>query len=187
MKKNKKIFIPVIILLVAILVYTLGFSSNLAYANKSFILYPKDYAISDFNDKIQKFNNLIFYFTIILFLMLISIFLTNGHSRTKYLKVNVVTISVLSGGMIVFSIINFIKLPGYIKEYSELLVNHSEQFETSARIYSLIPNNNMYYLGLILATISLLYAIFMIISLVKRMKYQNQYIQKRNEVLANAK
>lgn len=189
MEKNKKIFIPVLILLIAILIYSLGFSSNLAYANKSFILEVEDYPIYEFNMKVQPFNNLIFYFTIVLFLMLISVFIVNGHNRTKYLKSNVVTISVLSGGLIVFAIINFIKLPVFIKGYNELLSNSSNYDELLRlqRVYNLIPNNSIYYIGLFLSTISLLYAIFMIINLINRMNKQRQYIMMREEVLNNAK
>lgn len=186
MKKNNKIFILAIIILFLILIYTLGFSSNVAYANKDFILSRDDYPISDFNDIIQVFNNLLFNITIVLFLSLIAVYITQSHKRTKYLISNLVTISVLSGGLILFSLVNFIKLPGFIAKYNQLLIDHPEQFERSKRVSSLIPNTNMYYFGLILSVISLLYAIFMILSLIKRMKKQREYIAKRNEVLANA-
>lgn len=187
MKKNNMIFIPIIILFIIMLIYALGFSSNLSYANKDFILSANDYPVSDFNDKIQPFNNLIFYFVIILFLILLSVYLTNGHSRTKYLTSNVVTISLLSGAMIIFSIINFVSLPGFIKEYNALLINHSVFFEESARYNNLIPSPFMYYVGLVIAFITLLYAAFLILYLVRRMKNQKAYILKRDEVLNNAK
>lgn len=189
MKKNNQIFIPVIILLVAILVYVLGFSSNLAYANKSFILEVEDYPIFDFNQIVQPFNNILFIGIIILFLMLLAVYMTNSHSRTRYLKSNVISISILSGGLIVFAIINFVKLPSLIQGYNALLDNPSnkEELIRLATIYNLIPNNMMYYIGLVLATISLLYAIFMIYSLIVRMKKQKVYLDLRSEVLANAK
>lgn len=186
MKKNNKIFILAMVILFLILIYTLGFSSNVAYANKDFILSRDDYPISDFNDTMQSFNDLLFSITIILFLVLIAVYITQSHKRTKYLTSNVVSISVLSGGLILFSLINFIKLPGFIAKYSQLLIDHPEQFERSKRISSLMPNNNMYYFGIVLSIVSLLYAIFMILFLVKRMKNQKEYIARRNEVLANA-
>lgn len=187
MKKNSKIYIPIIVLFIAMLVYALGFSSNLAYANEDYILYPADYPIAEFNRKIQPFNNVIFYMIIGLFLLLAFVYLTNSHKRTKFLVSNIISVSILAAGMTVFSLVNFIKLPQLIKEYSALLANHPDQFERSNNIYSLIPSNFMYIVGLVLASISLLYAIFMIINLVFRMKHQKAYIAERDEVLASAK
>lgn len=186
MKKNNKIFLPVIIILIFTLIYALGFSSNVAYANRDFILRSADYPIDAFNSEIQPFNNLLFYMCIVMFILTIFVYTTESHKRTKLLNSNVITISLLSGTMIIFSLINFLKLPGFISKYSLLLKNHEEEFIRMKRVSSLMPNNNMYYFGLILSAISLIYAIFMIVSLVRRMKRQKEYIAKRNEVLANA-
>ncbi|MGI6781226.1 MAG: hypothetical protein ACOX56_00065 [Acholeplasmataceae bacterium] len=187
MKTKKQIFIPVLVLLVLILIYALGFSSNVAYTNKDFILSRSDYAMADFNAKSQKMNNLLFYYTIVLFLMLLAVYAVQSHKRTKYLLSNVITISILSAGMVGFALINFIKLPGFIAEYNKILTDHPEQIEISQRISSLIPTKGMYYFGLVLSVVSLLYAILMIILLILKMKHQKEYIAKRNEVLANAK
>lgn len=187
MKKNNKIFIPVFVILLAILVYALGFSSNVAYGDENNIVDRNALvAFEAFQADVQPFNDLIFGFAIVMFLILLSVYLTSTHKRTKLLTSNVVTSSALSASMIIFAIINFIKLPSFIATYSQILIDFPEQIERSKRISSLIPTNNMYYFGFVISAISLLYAIFMIAALIKRMKFQKAYIAKRSEVLNNA-
>lgn len=187
MKKNNKIFIPVFVILLAILVYALGFSSNVAYGDENNIVDRNALvAFEAFQADVQPFNDLIFGFAIVMFLILLSVYLTSTHKRTKLLTSNVVTSSALSASMIIFAIINFIKLPSFVATYSQILIDFPEQIERSKRISSLIPTNNMYYFGFVISAISLLYAIFMIAALIKRIKFQKAYIAKRSEVLNNA-
>lgn len=183
MKKNKLIFTTTLILLVATLVYILGFSSNVSYANEEFTFVQE---LADFNVLVQKFNSLIYKLMFVLFIALIGCYATNSHNRKRYGLSNVISVGIMSGSLAVFAIVNIIPLPGFIKTYSQILIDHPEEIERMQRISSLNPTTAFYKVGIAISIILLAYAIFMVVFVVLKMKNQKVYLQQRDEVLSNA-
>ena len=183
MKKNKLIFTTTLILLLTTLVYVLGFASNVSYGNLE-ITYSTD--LAKFNEVIQKFNSNMYKFLIGLFIVLVGCYVTNSHNRTRYYLSNVISVSLMSASLAVFAIVNVIPLPGYIKTYTQILIDNPEEIERMKRISSLIDTNFFYYFGIVLSVLMLALAVYLVVYLVLKMKNQKAYLQQRDEVLSNA-
>lgn len=183
MKKNKLIFTTTLILLLTTLVYVLGFASNVSYGNLE-ITYSTD--LAKFNEVIQKFNSNIYKFVMGLFIVLVACYVTNSHNRTRYYLSNVISVSLMSASLAVFAIVNVIPLPGYIKTYTQILIDNPEEIERMKRISSLIDTNFFYYFGIVLSVLMLALAVYLVVYLVLKMKNQKAYLQQRDEVLSNA-
>lgn len=181
MKKNKFIFTTVLVMILVTFVYVFGFSSNVAFAQQSFLK-----ELADFQKVIQKQNIRLFTFTIILLLIFIGTIMTGSNRRARYYLSNVISVSVLSVSLTAFSIFNIIPLFGYITKYKHILTIDPEEIKTMQTMYYLNPTTTMYVIGIVISVIYLALAIYLAVYLVLKMRNQKLYLEERNEVLSNA-
>lgn len=181
MKKNKFIFTIILVMILVTFVYVFGFSSNVAFAQRSLLKELRDFQVI-----IQKQNVQLFTFNIILLLVIIATFLTGSNRRSRYYLSNVISVSTLSVSLAAFAIFNIIPLPGYIKKYKQILTINPEEIRRMQLDNYLTPTTTMYVFGIVISVIFLILAIYLAVSLVLKMRSQKIYLQEREEVLSNA-